>query len=71
MMEDSVSTAQIYSKIKTFQTALPHDLAQTWRLRQQGMDYAEIAMELNIPVGTVKSRFSRLVDYFKKEFKLE
>jgi RNA polymerase sigma factor (sigma-70 family) len=69
--EEQISTNQIFDRIHLFQSGLPKDLAQTWDLRKQGLDYKEIASELNIPIGTVKSRFSRLVEYFKKEFKLE
>ena len=47
---------------------LPIDLKETWNLRKLGLDYNEIAEKLSIPVGTVKSRFSRLVEILRKEF---
>jgi len=71
VMEEQIATSQIFGRMAQIQSQLPKDLAQTWNLRRQGLDYQEIASHLNIPLGTVKSRFSRLVEHFKKEFKLE
>lgn len=48
--------------------SLPQDLGKTWELRKQGMDYAQIADTLAIPVGTVKSRFHRIVKILRKDF---
>jgi len=53
--------------LQVAETALPDDLKRTWDLRKEGLDYQEIAETLSIPVGTVKSRFSRLVKFMKKE----
>ncbi|HEX7675005.1 MAG TPA: sigma-70 family RNA polymerase sigma factor [Bdellovibrio sp.] len=69
--EETIATHQIYERIHSIQSQLPKDLAQTWHLRKQGLDYKEIASELSIPIGTVKSRFSRIADFFKKELKIE
>lgn len=70
-LEEQVANTQIFARMDRFEEVLPSDLARTWELRRQGLDYQEIALQLNIPLGTVKSRFSRIVDYFKKEFRLE
>ncbi len=70
-LELRISDSQISRRLLDFHSRLPKDLAHTWTLRKQGMDYQEIAEHLKIPLGTVKSRFSRLVDFFKKEFKVE
>ncbi|MNJ96717.1 ECF RNA polymerase sigma factor SigW [compost metagenome] len=69
--EEQIATNQIFERIHNFHSQLPKDLARTWDLRKQGLDYKEIASELDIPIGTVKSRFSRIADFFKKEFKIE
>jgi len=55
-------------KLEEVGHSLPADLRETWQLRQQGLDYQQIADRLTIPLGTVKSRFSRLVTFMKKEF---
>lgn len=55
-------------KVEEVGQSLPSDLRKTWQLRQQGLNYQQIADRLAIPVGTVKSRFSRLVSVMKKEF---
>lgn len=70
-LEERISSEQITHLISHVQTLIPQDLAQTWDLRKQGLDYQQIATELNIPIGTVKSRFHRLVGFFKKELKIE
>ena len=67
-LEAVVEHRQLLRRLSEVQKNLPEDLATTWKLRQQGMDYQEIAQALEIPVGTVKSRFNRLVEYLKKEF---
>lgn len=46
---------------------LPRELHQTWELRRAGLDNQKISDELKIPLGTVKSRFFRIVDFLKKE----
>lgn len=70
-LEEDFYDQQIFERFQTLQSDLPDDLARTWELRRQGLDYQQISEHLRIPLGTVKSRFSRLVDYFRKEFKLE
>lgn len=54
-------------RLHAAEAALPEDLKQTWSLRKQGLDYREIAERLALPLGTVKSRFSRLVEFLKEE----
>lgn len=46
---------------------LPGDLLATLTLRESGLSYEEIAAKLNIPIGTVKSRFHRLVQHMRQE----
>lgn len=70
-LEEEVTTSQLTSKVEKLQDVLPKDLANTWKLRREGMDYQQIAQELDIPLGTVKSRFHRLVGFLRKELKLE
>lgn len=55
-------------RLNDSEKSLPSDLLETWQLRRQGLDYQQIADQLSIPIGTVKSRFHRLVSYLRKEF---
>ena len=67
-LELSIQNENLLSRLANAEEKIPSDLAKTWQLRKDGMDYQQIADHLSIPVGTVKSRFSRLVEFLKKEF---
>ncbi len=54
--------------LKSLENKLPIDLLETWQLRKRGLDHQEISQELKIPVGTVKSRLHRLVNFLREEF---
>lgn len=69
-LEESFISDNLLKRLSTVEKELPLDLQQTWNLKKQGLDYQQISQKLSIPVGTVKSRFSRLVDHLKKEFQL-
>jgi len=58
----------LHQKLAFAEKDMPAELYETWQLRRQGLDYQQIATQLSIPVGTVKSRFHRLVSYFREEF---
>jgi RNA polymerase sigma-70 factor (ECF subfamily) len=44
---------------------LPENLSEVLKLRLSGLAYQEIAQTLEIPVGTVKSRFHSIVAFLK------
>ncbi len=67
-VEGEFQTRELMGRLAVVENQLPEDLSRTSQLRKEGLDYQEIADRLSIPVGTVKSRFSRLVDFLKKEF---
>jgi RNA polymerase sigma-70 factor (ECF subfamily) len=67
-LEEKTIHLNLLTRLEKIEGALPHDLNETWQLRKNGLDYSEIATSLSIPVGTVKSRFSRLVEFLRKEF---
>jgi RNA polymerase sigma factor (sigma-70 family) len=69
-LEQSLITQNLFKNLSLVENNLPEELKQTWNLRKQGLDYQQISQALSIPVGTVKSRFSRLVGHLKKEFNL-
>ena len=70
-LELTTINVNLMQKLGLAEEALPVDLQQTWQLKKQGFDYQQIADKLSIPVGTVKSRFHRLVEHLKKEFNNE
>jgi RNA polymerase sigma factor (sigma-70 family) len=70
-LESRSIQTELMEKLEHAEQALPTDLQQTWKLRKQGLDYQQIANKLAIPIGTVKSRFHRLTEHLKKEFKNE
>ncbi len=67
--EELLIEQNLLARMTVLESSLPADLLQTWRLRKDGLDYQQIAKQIEIPVGTVKSRFSRLVEFMKKELK--
>jgi RNA polymerase sigma-70 factor (ECF subfamily) len=67
-LEEQTIADNLICHLKKAESVLPADLRETWNLRKHGLDNQQIATALSIPVGTVKSRFSRLVDYLREEF---
>jgi RNA polymerase sigma-70 factor (ECF subfamily) len=46
---------------------LPPTLSDLFHLRSSGLSYEEMAEVLGIPIGTIKSRMSQMVDLLRKE----
>jgi len=67
-LEDGFALNFSLQKIAALEPTLPQDLLETWKLRQEGLAYQQIAEQLGIPTGTVKSRLNRLVSFFREEF---
>ncbi len=67
-LEAEIVKSNLLKKLSVAEKTLPSDLSETWALRKSGLDHSQIADRLSIPVGTVKSRFSRLVTMLKPEF---
>lgn len=66
-IEESLIEKNLISALQLAEGQLPTEMKETWKLRKAGLDYKQISNELSIPVGTVKSRFHRLVEILKKE----
>jgi RNA polymerase sigma factor (sigma-70 family) len=67
-LEEQAVNRSLLQHLEKAETTLPEEIRETWNLRKLGLDNQEIASKLSIPLGTVKSRFSRLTDYLRKEF---
>jgi RNA polymerase sigma-70 factor (ECF subfamily) len=48
-------------------TRLPPRLGEVYRLRARGQSYEDMAVELDVPIGTIKSRVHTLVRYLREE----
>lgn len=70
-IEAAMLESEFAARFEKAEANLPDDLKQTWGLRKAGFDTQGIARQLSIPVGTVKSRFSRLVQLLRKELSLD
>jgi RNA polymerase sigma-70 factor (ECF subfamily) len=66
-LEEESLRKELMERICCATGPLSDDLQRTWNLRREGLDYRQIADRLAIPVGTVKSRFHRIVEIFRKE----
>lgn len=67
-LEEKLIHLDLLERLQKSESILPPEILKTWSLRKQGLDNNQIAEELSIPVGTVKSRFFRLVEIIKEEF---
>lgn len=66
-LELSTIDKNLFQVLSHIEKSLPKDLFDTWQLKKQGYDYENISKELSIPVGTVKSRYHRIVEILRKE----
>jgi RNA polymerase sigma factor (sigma-70 family) len=68
-LEENIIHFDLLDRLKRTEAMLPQEILNTWNLRKQGLDNNQIAEKLSIPVGTVKSRFFRLVEIIKQEWR--
>ena len=66
--EDEAATEELQRAILHSIEQLPEDLKQALTLRElEGMSYDEIALAMNCPIGTVRSRIFRARDHVVQE----
>ena len=62
--ESSMMTDELAAIIKSALSSLPEDLRTALTLREfEGMSYEDIAVVMNCPVGTVRSRIFRAREF--------
>ncbi len=65
---DCAATTELMELLPRAMQAIPEKYAEVIRLRNESdMSYEDIARNLNISVGTVKSRLSRAREYLREE----
>ncbi len=67
-LEEQTIDRNLHQHLAKAEDLLPQDLKKTWQLKKQGLDHRAISLSLDIPLGTVKSRFHRIVEILRKEF---
>jgi len=65
--ERAFEAAQLGARLKEAVMKLPAPLAEIYRLRTAGLSYDEVAVTLDVPLGTVKSRMHDMVQRLRKE----
>jgi RNA polymerase sigma factor (sigma-70 family) len=65
--ERELELHQAHQRLRRAVARLPGHLAELFQLRAGGLSYQELALVLEVPVGTVKSRMHELVDRLRTE----
>jgi RNA polymerase sigma factor (sigma-70 family) len=67
--DERVADLQLLRALDGAVARLPSPLSEIYHLRSSGLSYEEMAMVLGIPLGTLKSRMSHMVDVLREELK--
>ena len=65
--DDRIAREQMLHALDDAVGRLPPALSALYHLRVSGLSYEEMAKVLDVPLGTVKSRASHMVDLLRKE----
>jgi RNA polymerase sigma-70 factor, ECF subfamily len=65
--DDRIARAEMLSALDDAVARLPPTLSALYHLRTSGLSYEEMAKVLDVPLGTIKSRASHMVDLLRKE----
>ena len=67
--DERIADMQLLRALDGAVARLPSPLSEVYHLRSSGLSYEEMATVLNIPLGTLKSRMSHMVDVLREELK--
>jgi RNA polymerase sigma-70 factor, ECF subfamily len=68
-VDERVAELQLLRALDGAVARLPSPLSEIYHLRSSGLSYEEMATVLGIPLGTLKSRMSHMVDLLREELK--
>lgn len=68
-VDERVADLQLLRALDGAVARLPSPLSEIYHLRSSGLSYEEMATVLGIPLGTLKSRMSHMVDVLREELK--
>jgi RNA polymerase sigma-70 factor (ECF subfamily) len=67
--DERVADMQLLRALDGAVARLPSPLSEVYHLRSSGLSYEEMATVLGIPLGTLKSRMSHMVNVLREELK--
>jgi RNA polymerase sigma-70 factor (ECF subfamily) len=67
--EGTLAQRQLYAALDGAVARLPPALSEVYHLRSSGLSYEEMAVVLEIPLGTLKSRMNKLLGILREEVK--
>jgi RNA polymerase sigma-70 factor (ECF subfamily) len=67
--DEQAAQGQMLRALDGAVSRLPPPLSEVYHLRSSGLSYEEMALVLDVPLGTLKSRMNRMVNALREELK--